>query len=165
MDDNILIANNMNIPFGDVPVTRLIPDIQTGPDPLFLQNIENSRRERERRESENEHNLRIAAQNSYEIVEKLQTQINQKDEDLQNQREHIHMLKQQLNGISRTLSDLFIIEENNQEIQEEANILAREIYSSVLQNKKIDWKSLLVDKGPDVLLMSIPIILQLAKVI
>lgn len=121
--------------------------------------------ERKRMEAENEKNLRISADNSNEILNKLQTQINQKDEDLNNQRELIHMLKQQLIGISRTLSDLFIIEEGNQELHEEANKLAREIYASMIQNKKVDWKAVLMEKGPDVLLTAIPIILQLTKVI
>lgn len=75
------------------------------------------------------------------------------------------MLKQQLIGINRTLSDLFIIEEGNQEIQEEANELARQIYESLILNKKVDLKSVLVDKGPDVLLAAIPIILQIANII
>jgi hypothetical protein len=165
MDDNILRAGEFK--FSPEMVTRqsVLPNIQTGPDPRILQDIENSRKERERRENENEQNLRISAQNSKEIVDKLQVQINQKDEDLQNQRELIQMLKQQLIGINRTLSDLFINEEGNQEIQEEANELARQIYASLIQNRKVDLKSVLADKGPDVLLAAIPIILQIANII
>jgi hypothetical protein len=165
MNDNILKAGELKFTPEAISLQRIIPNIQVGPDPRFLQDIENSRKERERRENENEQNLRISAQNSKEIVDKLQVQINQKDEDLQNQRELIQMLKQQLIGINRTLSDLFIIEEGNQEIQEEANELARLIYASLIQNKKVDLKSVLVDKGTDVLLAAIPIILQIANII
>ena len=146
-------------------ITPKTPFYATGQIPPGLDAAIKSREERDLREKENQDNIRISAENSKEIVEKLQTQINQKDEDLQNQRELIHMLKQQLDGISRTLSDLFILEENSQELQDEANILAREIYSLIIQGKKIDWKSMVLDKGVDLIIAAIPIILQFAKVI
>lgn len=87
MDDYILRAGEFKFSPEMVTKQSILPNIQTGPDPRILQDIENSRKERERRENENEQNLRISAQNSKEIVDKLQVQINQKDEDLQNQRE------------------------------------------------------------------------------
>lgn len=132
----------------------------------FLINaMDNQRRLKEEREEENRANLKSTSENLEKVNEKLEVQIQQKDEDLQMQREMIHMLKQQLIGINRTLSDLFIIEENNQELQEEANELAREIYAGMIQKKKIDWKSIIIDKGSDVVFAAIPIILQLAEIL
>lgn len=127
--------------------------------------IDEQRRLKDKREEENRANLRATAESLERVNEKLEEQIQQKDKDLQNQRELIQLLKQQLTGISRTLSDLFILEENSQELQEEANILAKEIYSLMIQGKKIDWKSIALDKGIDLIIAAIPIILQLAKVI
>lgn len=127
--------------------------------------IEEEKERREKREEENRENLRKAAENTEITNQKLEKQIQQKDEDLQNQRELIQMLRNQLMGISRTLSDMFILEENIQEKHEEANILAREIYASLIQKSKIDWKALAVDKGIDVVIAAIPIVLQLAQVL
>ena len=165
MDDYILRPRDSKLPHIDDMVKMTNINVPVYKEPAYVKEVVNSYAIREKREIENANNLKITAENSFEIIDRQQVQINQKNEDLQNQRELIHMLKQQLNGISRTLSDLFIIEEKNQEILEEANVLARDIYSTMIQNKKIDWKSLLIDKGPDVLLTAIPIILQLAKVI
>ena len=127
--------------------------------------INEQQRFKEKREEENRANLRATAESLERVNEKLEEQIQQKDEDLQNQRELIQLLKHQLTGISRTLSDLFILEENSQELQKEANILAKEIYSLMIQGKKIDWKSIALDKGIDIIIAAIPIILQLAKVL
>lgn len=110
------------------------------------------------RDEENNNNIK-------KLVENTEIQIKQKDEDLENQRELIRMLKSQLTGINRAINDLFILEENNQEIQQEANNLAKEIHIQMIQNKKIDWKAIAIDKGIDITLAAIPIILQMAKVI
>ena len=125
----------------------------------------NEERLKEEREEENRLNLRATAERLDAVNEKLEEQIKQKNEDLQNQRKLIHMLEDQLHGISRTLSDLFILEEGNKELQEEAKELAKEIYASMIQNKKVDWKTIATDKGIDLTIASIPILLQLAKVI
>lgn len=110
------------------------------------------------RDEENNNNIK-------KLVENTEIQIKQKDEDLENQRELIRMLKSQLTGINRAINDLFILEENNQEVQQEANNLAKEIHIQMIQNKKIDWKAIAIDKGIDITLAAIPIILQMAKVI
>lgn len=125
--------------------------------------VAEQRRLKEEREEENRANLKATAESLERVNEKLEEQIQQKDEDLQNQREMIKMLKQQLLGINRTLSDLFIIYENDQDKQEEIRALAQDIYSHMVIGKKVDWKAIAIDKGIDMALASVPIILELAK--
>lgn len=119
----------------------------------------------EKREEENRQNLSDLNRNSVEIIDKLEKQISQKDEDLQNQREMINLLRNQLVGIQRTLSDMFILEESNTDLIMQATDTAKEISALIIQGKKIDWKLIALDKGIDVLLAAIPIILQLLKVV
>ncbi len=159
---NIDMSNFHNINTDDL-VSQLRSIDYTNQSTINI--IDEQRRFKEEREEENRTNLRATAESLERVNEKLEEQIQQKNDDLQNQRELIQLLKQQLTGISRTLSDLFILEEYSQELQEEANILAKEIYSLMIQGKKIDWKSIALDKGIDIIIAAIPIILQLAKVI
>lgn len=114
----------------------------------------------ERREEENRENLRIAAENSEIVIVKLEKQIQQKDEDLQNQRDLIKLLKNQLNGINKALNDMFILEEMSNEKQDEAMNIAREISELIRQKKRVDWKLVFADKGFDVVLTAIPLIIQ-----
>lgn len=133
--------------------------------PAGIDALQKKREYEEQREEENRKNLIEINNNSKDIIEKLEKQITQKDEDIQIQREMINLLRQQLTGIQRTLSDIFILEESNNELQSQANETAKEICALIIQGKKIDWKSVALDKGIDVLLTSIPIILQILKVI
>lgn len=133
--------NNMNIASMGIHTSNMQSDVWNTIHELNM--------EKARKTAEMQENIRRSAKNSDEIVGLLETQIKQKDEDLANQRQLIAMLNEKLIGINRSLSDLFILEENNQDILNEANELSAKMLSEYKINGKMDLKSVFVDKGID----------------
>lgn len=126
--------------------------------------VETAREERERNEREKRESLKRIADNSEDTVNSLKETnelLRQNNELLKLENEN---LSQRLDDISRILSKLFELEEENGDAQkdllQQAVALAVQIDMSITENGKFDWKSALANTTTTGLFMGLQVYLH-----